>query len=667
MRGSGFDRDTRLVLILDTGNRRALFPPLATLSVLESAVAAGQLVYLANNYRGVQVIDFSDPERPRQIGTLKIPGKAWKIALNGRYAYVAAKEGGIQVLDIADPANLRLLGGAELGGLALDVVLAGNRAYVANSRLGLQVVDIANPAHPRLLATLPVPGHPFALAVNGETAYLAAAERGLQVVDLHDPQRPRVIGSLQTVQPVFGVAARDGMVYLAAGSAGLAAVDVSNPVAPALLETIDTPGTARAIALAGDHAYLADNVSGLQVVDLADPRRPRFDGAYELPGLAQSVAVTGDRALVAMGRKGLQAVDLRQKAIRRPPFFTARACIADFVAAGARAYLAAGARGVLVLNTRDPFRPRLISSLPLPGSARSVLPAGNFLYVIEEGSRKAEGEVHRFIQAVDIGDPRQPQITATVKTMHSPQQLAVAGSNLWAVGNEGLCRFDLTEPGRPRPAGCLPLPAEGRSVTIDGRLILVGDARGSLHVIDPEPPETPHLLGSVDLPWHLQAFSAAEKIVVSGHLALVADGRNGLLVFDIAAPQRPRLVGDLQLPAGGFAHGVTVIGRRAYVADFRRGLYLVDLGEPENPQILATLGISAPSRQIVLEGNQVIFANGEEGLLALPLPFEPTELKVESTDRLSITLPPQSLPGSYTLRAFNGYSDAELPGAVTFQ
>ena len=632
--GSGFDRRTRLALIPDTGNRRALLRSLPTWSYAQSATSDGDLLYLANNYRGVQVFDISQPKNPRQIGTLALPGKAWKVTLAGRLALIAAREGGMHVVDAGDPRHLRLLGSVELGGNALDVVAEGGLAYVANSLLGLQVVDFADPGRPRLLTTLSLPGNPSALAVEDRVAYLAAAREGLQVVDLHDPRQPRLIGALAMPETVFDLEVRKGTAFLAAGPGGLLTVDLGDPRAPARIAAVDTLGTARAVALDGDRAFVADLANGLLVIDIADPSRPRLVGRYDIPGLANSVVLAGARAAVTSSRT-LHLIDIRRPA--SPPPAASAPDVPEFAAAGP--------------CTFSPWR------------AGKIPPTDRFIYLIQKGNAaETGGKGKSLIRIIDIADPQHPLAVSSFQAMPGLRHLARAGQRLWSVGAEGVCRFDLADPIHPQPAGCLRLSAPGKSIAVDGERVFVGDSGGNLSVVDASSPVSPRLLGSAALPWHLKAFSAAEEIALSGRLALVADGRNGLLIFDVEADS-PRLVGSLQLPGTRYAHGLRVRGHTAYVDDFRYGLVMVDFSDPQAPQLIADLDLASLCQRFFLQEDRIVYFNVEGDRASLPLPAELTDLIVQSDSRLRVTLPPAQ-PGTYTLRAFNGSSSAELPGAI---
>ncbi len=59
-------------------------------------------------------------------------------------------------------------------------------------------------------------------------------------------------------------------------------------------------------------------------------------------------------------------------------------------------------------------------------------------------------------------------------------------------------------------------------------------------------------------------------------------------------------------------------------------------------------------------------ANDGSGLTILPIPAELSPVILEEETRISLIIPPTSLPGSYTLRAFNSQEYSELIGAVTF-
>jgi hypothetical protein len=64
------------------------------------------------------------------------------VVLQGDYAYLATGRDGLEVIDVTDPAKPRKAGGCPLGKYPRQVVVAGDYAYVANGWDGLAVVRI---------------------------------------------------------------------------------------------------------------------------------------------------------------------------------------------------------------------------------------------------------------------------------------------------------------------------------------------------------------------------------------------------------------------------------------------------------------------------------------------------------------------------------------------
>ena len=564
------------------------------------------------------------------------------------------------IVDIGTPSQLRLLAAVDLGGSALDVVIAGHLAYVANLRSGLQMVDLSDAGNPRLQATLAIPGNPYALVVEDGIVYLAAANGGLQIVNARDPQNPFLLASLPTPEPAFGLALRDKVAFIGAGRAGLLCIDVHIPQSPKRIGGADTPGTARGVVLAGELALVTDTHDGLQVIDIADPRHPFAVGTYELPGLVHAVTLWQNRALVAAGRNGLHIIDLQQPASRNQ-IPAGDDPLPSPVEAKKRFFISGNE--VLEIST-EVIPPRCIARITINGKGRALQTAGNFLYVLSVGQRQQEQtDDPRQIEVIDISDAQNPRSVQVPQSLHAPMDLLVVGSTLWVTGKDGLCRFALTDPESPRLGGCLPLPSAGTSLAQKDGLVLVGDRQGNLYVIDTAVPESPRLVGTAVLPWHLQAFADATKIVVDGSLALVAGGRNGLLIYSIDDPQHPQLIGGRQLPDGNHATGLTVSGRIAYVSDIRSGVHLFDFSNPRQLQLLATTGHRGESRHFVIAGEQIVSAT-QEGVKSFPLPMELAGIALEGGSQIRAKIPASIPSGNYTLWVSNPHRRHELPGAL---
>ena len=186
---------------------------------------------------GLRVFDVSQPDKPREIGFLHMPGfgahRIWWIG--GHYAYVSVHFEGymdhtLAIIDVANPAKPTLAGHWWLPGMhraggeekpasfgkrtALHhMITAGTTGYAAWRDGGYTIHDLSDPVKPKLLShrnnsppfgggahtPLPLPGRK--LLVLADEATSANCANGLAytwVIDVREPSNPVSIATLPT-------------------------------------------------------------------------------------------------------------------------------------------------------------------------------------------------------------------------------------------------------------------------------------------------------------------------------------------------------------------------------------------------------------------------------------------------------------------------------------
>jgi hypothetical protein len=155
---------------------------------------------------GLQVIDISSLANPQRVGEYEtgwLSAHGWwparDVAVSGNYAYVVFRKpgmppqeiiDGLEIIDISDPTKPRRVSGCDIGGFATGVAVSGNHAYVAGTLTGLQVIDISDPANPkRVGGNSSISGEDVAVA--GDKVYVAAGEDGLIILNTYQPP-PRI-------------------------------------------------------------------------------------------------------------------------------------------------------------------------------------------------------------------------------------------------------------------------------------------------------------------------------------------------------------------------------------------------------------------------------------------------------------------------------------------
>jgi len=247
---------------------------------------------------GLRVFDVSQPDKPREIGFLHMPGfgahRIWWVG--GRYAYVSVHFEGyidhtLAIIDVANPAKPTLAGHWWLPGMhraggeekpasfgkrtALHhMISAGTIGYAAWRDGGYTIHDLNDPVKPKLLShrnnsppfgggahtPLPLPGRK--LLVLADEATSANCANGLAytwVIDVREPSNPVSIATLPT--PVEEDFCKKGAKF-----------------GPHNLHE-NRPGSLRS----EDTVFATYHNAGLRIYDMREPYQPRQVGYFVPP------------------------------------------------------------------------------------------------------------------------------------------------------------------------------------------------------------------------------------------------------------------------------------------------------------------------------------------------------------------------------------------------
>lgn len=321
---------------------------------------SGTTLFVANAYRGLQVVDIADPVHPQLlarvpvIGTpvdLYVRGTVVFLTVNDYFGYVWAADTAtasprrgsrLFAVETADPRAPRILAELPIEGRLEQTRLVGDVLYSVSRMYGwydwfapssdsvfVASFDVADPSHPRPVDRLELPaaGWDTHAHVTAERITLSFSGWDLdgsgswgpttrfRAVDISDPSGALLAGaefaSPGQVRDRWGMdldpATGTFRAVLAAGWNGGAALQVwSSPTAAEAqpLARLAIAGTETLTASRFDgarvYAVTALAVDPLFVVDLSDPARPQLAGQVVMPGQLDFIEPRGDR-LVALG------------------------------------------------------------------------------------------------------------------------------------------------------------------------------------------------------------------------------------------------------------------------------------------------------------------------------------------------------------------------------
>lgn len=444
-------------------------------------------------------------------------------------------------------------------------------------------------------------GLPLAVAaIDGHVVFGNGS--ALQIAEVSDPAHPVVIGDLVFSGRVNAIAVSGNQAYVGAVGGGLTVVDVQTLQSPAEVAWLDV-GVID-VAIEGVHAYVASG-SSLYVIDIGDPFSPSVAGTLDLPG-ANRVTVSGTRAYVAAGAFGVHVVDVSVHS--SPALITTYD--SSYYARDVALYHGPAATYLVVAD--EDFGIRIVDAThPEMGFDEVWLKETSRAQVaIADGSRVYVGDYHHGLYMLDLallpGDPYLERwmgiggefgvVDVSATTSHA----FVAGltGDIWVV--------DVTDTANLSTAGVIGTPAYSLDVAVSGSFAYVADRVDGLRIVDVSDTSAPFEVGHLAMPGY--TFAVAQ----SGDLVFVAAHTAGLRAIDVTEPSAPLEVGFMDTP--GETWDVEIVQPYAYVADGSAGLRVIDVSTPSSPVEIGasdTLGIA---RAVAVSGDTVYLADGERGL-----------------------------------------------------
>ena len=267
------------------------------------------LIYVADGWGGLRIVDFSDPEEPVETGYYDSHGSARDVVIRENLAFIAYEQG-MTIVDVGNPYAPFFTGSINTPGFAIGVDVQGDYAYVADYDRGLRMIDVSNPSLPVEAGYYDTPGTAYAVQADSPYVYIADGDSGMIILDVSFPDSIAKIGEYQVLDYNAPAYARDielvdNLIYLAYWDAGLRIVDVSNPSNPVEVSYFDTVGYSVGVAVSSDKAYIANWAVGMWAVDVANIYAPHKSGYSDTPGYAFGVGASGDYICIADGEAGL--------------------------------------------------------------------------------------------------------------------------------------------------------------------------------------------------------------------------------------------------------------------------------------------------------------------------------------------------------------------------
>ena len=248
---------------------KVVLPDVVDMEILSDPLQGfAQYLFVTEGYRGLHVIDVTDPTQPRRVA-FEASVNPRGLALAGEYLYMADGIGGLVVYDVSQPDRPERVGQLPLFD-AHEIRIQWPYAYVADGPGGLAIVDVRAPIAPRLVGGTRLAWDPDDVdaAIDVDVLFQYSRPRALKATNRALTRR---------TQPL-------NLAALVDENRGLVLIDVTEPTHPKRIWP-PQPSPGKSVARGRDD-FIFRGIELRSHVDLAEPqggtRTQERDYAYVL-------------------------------------------------------------------------------------------------------------------------------------------------------------------------------------------------------------------------------------------------------------------------------------------------------------------------------------------------------------------------------------------------
>lgn len=554
--------------------------------VQDMVISSGKLYALYDDDH-ISIFDISDPANASRLNEISAPQYSYtsSIQVNGNHLYVGATLGGTHVYDISNVASPTLVSSNLSYYLDLsvfDIGTSSNRLLSLGSNLNYWDVSTSSTLTAADGDGQSVSGSMQGLANHSENkfygSFINGSYRGMRYISTASDTIS--LGDLWQFTPSNYTTnkskiAISGNYALMNAAKGIYISDISahsniHLSTYSASTDYDTSG----IALYSTKAYLADD-KGVTEVDISDPTSPTKGSVHDGISVSPSdIALSGnyaflveDRDLKVMDVSSLSALEYKAK-LR----FSGSDIGNQIMISGNYAYISKTTGGFFIVDVgTDPLNPSLVSGGSAgSGMIHSMLVSGNYLYLTTSDTNALE--------VYDVSSPGSIQTKGSL-SLTDPSAIAFSGGKVLVADfddssdREAFIKVvDVSDPNNPSLDATVTVPCDQvTDLGVSGNYLFATQGAyypcsAKLSAIDISTVTSPSFVNAISV-------ESADSLEISGSNAYVGGGNDGLMDIDISDPTNLSIEAAYTSPKS--LSRFSLHGSAALCVDADLGLYVL--------------------------------------------------------------------------------------------
>lgn len=274
--------------------------------------------------------------------------------------------------------------------------------------------------------------------------------------------------------------------------------------------------------------------------------------------------------------------------------------IVNFIIKNNTIYIADKENGLIIVNYKEPEKPKLI--------AKSK-PAISYVQALAADKNKAcltalDGDIYIY----DVTNINAPEFAGKYFVFNHFGDIYVIGKYAFTISsNYGLVVIDISNPFMPLLANYLPIPGDYWEINfaIKNNYLYLAHRESGIYIVDIKNPENPMIANNISdgMDYH--------DIKTAGELAFVTysiDIEKRLKVYDISEPEKPNYLTEINSP--GTLDDFIYKDEKIYIADGDSGLVVYDLKNKKKPELLSSTILNQPVTSLFIKGSNAYLSPG---------------------------------------------------------
>ncbi len=527
----------------------------ATDGVARACDISDQYAIIADDYKGICILDISNPENPKKIGSYNSGGQARDVLVQGEYLYLADYDKGLLIFDISKVTSPKFIGAYEDIAGACWIRIKDTLAYVGDLGAPFKIINIANPTKPQIVNEFPEGSFDYGddICIDDTLAYVncriqtSDAIFTFAVINIKNPAHPRFVSGITLPSTRQGLIKRGNFIYTNTFNEGVFIIDVTLPSAPII------SGQYKISNYSGNRIEIDDNllivphfVDGFSIAQINDPKKPKT--IYHKQNIRWEFLTIDDNLGYLYLLGNVEDMDL------------VRSC-----------YLK-------IFDINDPEKLRFCAELAFSGRGSLSDGSYDYPYLLMTNQRGHPKCDTLYTEIVDLRNPYKPRVVKSIKgggiiEFHSP--------NIYALDCKNVRKGNINDP--HIWTGNISLPERGNDFAVRDTFvyIITKDSLITMNV------NSGDQTGSCSHNRSLATNISLDYPYLAATYTL-CDSRHtyGFLLFDVTDIKRPALVVDTVIYGDTISHNVRSLIRIMYSMScelrdsllyFGRGIYGFDV------------------------------------------------------------------------------------------